>query len=135
MPGDVLDAGGRDQPIGRLEAGDATERRRPDHRARGLAAERDRQHAGGDCRAGAGRRTAGRVRQIARIARHRRHHGGEFRGHGFADDDTAGAAGGRGRGGGGGGGGRGEGGGGGGAVLGREIGGIENVLEPDREPA
>ena len=29
MPGDVLDAGRRDQPIGRLEAGDAAERRRP----------------------------------------------------------------------------------------------------------
>ena len=48
MPGDVLDAGGRDQPVGRLEAGDAAKRRRPDHRARGLRAERDRHHAGGD---------------------------------------------------------------------------------------
>jgi hypothetical protein len=54
MPGDVLDAGRRDQPVRRLEAGDAAERRWPDHRARGLGAKRDRQHAGGDCRAGTG---------------------------------------------------------------------------------
>ena len=69
--------------------------------------------------------------EIVRIARHRRHHGGEFRGRGLADDDAAGAARQRHR---------------GGisawlkaginrrAVLGREIGGIENVLEPYRQP-
>ena len=68
----------------------------------------------------------------SRIAGHRRHHGGEFRGHGLADDDAAGAArqrhrrrigarlkaGVNRR-----------------AVLGREIGGIENILEPDRQAA
>ena len=132
MPGDVLDAGRRDQPIRRLEAGDAAKRRRPDHRARGLGAERDRQHAGGDGSARTGRRASRRMGEIVRIARHRRHHGGEFRGHGLADDDAAGAARQRHR---------------GGvsawleagidrrAVLGREIGGIENVLEPDRQTA
>ena len=92
MPGDVLGADHRDQPIGRLETGNAAERRRPDHRARRLRTERDRHHAGGDTRRGTRRRAARRVVQIVRIARHRRHQRSHFGRHRLADDDAAGAA-------------------------------------------
>ena len=37
MPGHAFHADGRQQPVGRLEAGDAAKARRPDHRAAGLA--------------------------------------------------------------------------------------------------
>ena len=74
----VLDAGRRDQPIRRLEAGDAAERRRPDHRARGLAAEGQiGRHAGGDRRRPSP--TTSRpayARDCADCAVARRHHAG-----------------------------------------------------------
>jgi len=47
-----LDTFGADRSVGRLEAENAAERSRADHRAAGLRADRNRQHAGGD----AGRR-------------------------------------------------------------------------------
>ena len=60
---ELEDAVARDQPVRRLEAVDAAERRRPDDRAVGLRAERQRHHAGGDRRRRARRRAAGRVRR------------------------------------------------------------------------
>ena len=89
----AFDACGRDQPVRRLEAGDAAERRRPDRRTRGLAGERDRHHAAR--RSQRRTRTMNRpaVGQVVRIARHRRHHGrSEFRSSRLAEDDAAGPA-------------------------------------------
>jgi len=55
----------------RFVADDAAKRRRPDHRAAGLAAERDRHHAGRDGRARSRRRTAREVGQVPRVPRGR----------------------------------------------------------------
>ncbi len=50
-PGKDFDADRRQQPIGRLDRGDAAERGGADHRAAGLRTDRERDHAGGDrCR-------------------------------------------------------------------------------------
>ena len=82
-------AGARDQPVRRLEAVDAAERRRPDHRAVGLAAERERHHADGDGSRRAARRAAGGVLRIVRIAGLAGRVGRELGGHRLAEDDRA----------------------------------------------
>ena len=82
-------AGARDEPVGRLEAVDAAERRRPDHGAAGLAAERERHHAGRHRGGRAARRAAGRVGGVVRVARLAGRAGRELGGHGLAHDDGA----------------------------------------------
>ena len=57
------DAVARDQPVRRLEAVDAAERRRPDDRRVGLRADRQRHHAGRHRGRRARRRAAGRARR------------------------------------------------------------------------
>ena len=85
-------AGARDHPMRRLDAIDAAEGRRPDHRAIGLRADCERHHAGGDRRRRTGRRAARRARGVMRVARRTRMEIGEFRGHRLADDHRAGFA-------------------------------------------
>ena len=77
---------GRQQPIARLDRRRAAERGRPDHRAAGLRAQRQRDHAGADRRGRARRRSARRVAVIVRIERGGRIIGGKGRGRGLADD-------------------------------------------------
>ena len=79
----------RQQPVGRLDRGHAAERGRPDHRAAGLRSQRQRDHAGPHRRRRARRRSAGRMAVIVRIERRRRIDGGERRGRGLADDGRA----------------------------------------------
>ena len=131
-PREAFHADGRDQPVRRLEPGDAAERRRPDDRAGGLTAERDRQHGGGDRGGGTRRRAARRMRRVSRIAGAGRHHPGKFGGHRLAEDQAAGAPHHRHRGGIGA---RPMAGVDGRAILRRQVGGIEDVLDPDRKTA
>ena len=132
MPRHVFDADRRDQPVRRLEAGDAAKRGGPDHRTRRLRAEGDRHHAGSDRGGGAGRGAARGVRGIVWIAGHGGNERRELRRHRLADHDAAGPARQRHRG-------------GVGrrpiagidrrAVLRRQIGGGENVLKCHRQAA
>ena len=85
-------AGARNDAEGRLEAVDAAEGGRADHRALGLRAERQRHHVGSDRRRRAGRRAAGRVLEVARVAGAARNVGGKLRGDGLAEDDGTGGA-------------------------------------------
>ena len=99
QPADRIDrVGGRpgahfiDGVVGRLVAEDAAERRRPQHRAAGLRAERRRHHVVGDRGRRAARRTAGRVRGIVRVGGFRRRAAGKFASRRLAEDERAGAA-------------------------------------------
>ena len=83
------DAVARDEPVRRLEAVDAAEGRRPDHGAVGLAADRDRHHAGRHRGRRAAGGAAGRVRGVVRVPRLARGVGRELRGHGLAHDHRA----------------------------------------------
>jgi len=82
----------RNQPVRRLEAVHAAERRRPDHRAVGLAAQRKRQHA--RCNRGGrpGGRAARRVLRVVRIARLAGMEIGALGGHRLAENHRAGGA-------------------------------------------
>ena len=119
----------RDQAVRRLEAVHAAERRRADDRAGGLAAQRERHHAGGDRGCRAARGAAGRVLGVVRIARLAGREVRALGGHRLAEDHRAGGAqafhhdrvvarraalvqh---------------------GAVLGRHVGGVDDVLHADR---
>ena len=85
-PGKALHTDRRQQPVARLDRSDTAERRRPDHRAGGLRAQRQRDHPGRDRRRRARRRSARRMRVIARIERRGRIVRGECRRGGLADD-------------------------------------------------
>ncbi len=85
-----LHADCRQQPERRLVSGDAAISRGPDHRAAGLGAERNRQHARRDRGRGARRRAARRVRGIARVAGGGRLQARELGGDGLAEDHAAG---------------------------------------------
>jgi len=120
----------RDQPVRGLERRDAAERRRTDHRTGGLRAVGERYHPGGDGGRRSRGRAAGRMGDVVRIARRRRHQRRELGGHSLADDDAAGLAG------------QNDGAGVGGrsmpgidrrAVLRRQVGSIEYVLKADRQ--
>src|SRR6185437_3564864 len=76
----------------RLVAGDAAERRRARDRSRGLRAERERDHAIGDRRRRAARRSAWRARRIVRIARLAWPEARELGRHRLAEHDRAGSA-------------------------------------------
>ncbi len=113
----------------RLEADDAAIGRGTDHRAAGLRADRQRHHEIGDRRGRAARRSAGRETEIVRVAGRAGMAVGEFGGDGLAEQHAARSA-------------R-QGGGTGGeagpaagidrrAVAGRHVGGIEDVLDPER---
>ena len=114
---------------GRLEAEHAAIGRRAKHRAAGLRAERGRHHEVGDRGARSARRAAGRMRDVVRIGGGARRHAGEFAGDGLAQDHRAGRA-------------RERDAGGVGrrpvaaidrrAHLGRQVGGVDDVLDADR---
>ena len=99
------------------------------HRAAGLRAERRRHHQVGDRRARSARRAAGRMGRVVRIGGDARRHAGEFAGHGLAEDHGACRAHQRD-----------AGGVGDGPVaaidrrahLGRQVGGVDDVLDADR---
>ena len=82
-------ASARNQAVRRLEGVVAAKRARPNHRARGLAAERERHHVRGDRRGRAAGRAAGRVLRIMRIARLARIEVRALRRHGLAHDHCA----------------------------------------------
>ena len=65
------DAGAADQPIGRLDAGDAAQRRGTADRAAGIGADAAEDQPCRDARAGAAAGTGGEVRGVPRIARRR----------------------------------------------------------------
>ena len=88
----ALHADGRDELVGRLEPCDAAVGRRPDHRSRGLRAGRDRHHAGGDRRGGAGGRAARCMLEIMWVARLAGLLMRELGRHRLAENDAAGAA-------------------------------------------
>ena len=69
--GQRQDAAPAGQAIGRLDAGDAAQRRRPADRTAGVGAGAAQNQAGGDGRAGAGRRSGGEVVSVPGIARRR----------------------------------------------------------------
>ena len=80
----------RDQPVARFDREHAAKGRRPDYRTVGLAADRERRHPGGNGRRRPGGRAARRALAIVRIARRTRVEIGELRRHGLAEDDCAG---------------------------------------------
>src|SRR3989475_380178 len=82
----------RDEAMRRLQAVDAAERRRPDRRAAGLAAECHRHHAGRHGRGRAARGSAGRVRGVVRVPCLARRADGELRRDRLAHDHRPGGA-------------------------------------------
>ena len=122
----------RQHPVGRLDRGDAAEGGRPDHRAAGLRSEGEGHHPGRD---GGGRTGGGAARacgSLARIAGRDRVEIGEGRRRGLAEDRGAGPlrrhddgrvglgppAGIDRR-----------------AAFGRQVGGVDDVLDADRDAA
>ena len=92
------DAAARHQAVGRLQPDDAAAARGIAHAAAGVGAERQREQAGGHARARAGRRAAGMMVGVPRVARRRprqveaRPADGEFVRRQLAEHDRAGAA-------------------------------------------
>ena len=125
------DPGARDRAEARLEADDAAEGGRADHRAGGLGADGERHLAGCDGGRGTGRGAARGVGGVDRVSRRCRLHGGELGRRRLAEDQRARrlqpgddegvlprhAPGVDGR-----------------AVLGRDPRGVDDVLDPDRHP-
>ena len=122
-------SGARNQAMRRLESVRAAERGRPDGRAVGLAAERERHHAGRHRGRRAARRAPRRVLRVVGVASLSRREVGAFRGDCLAENDRArgtqrlhhcrvvarGASLVQYR-----------------AVLGRHVGGVDDVLDADR---
>ena len=79
-------AAARDQAEAGLQAVDAAERGGPDHRAVGLAPQRQRHHAGRDRRGRAARAAAGRAGRVVRVARRARGEAGVLGRDRLADD-------------------------------------------------
>ena len=75
--------------VARLEAGDAAERGGADHRAGGLRAVGERDHPVGYGGGRAARGAAGRARRVVRVDGRRRLVGGELGRHGLAEDHRA----------------------------------------------
>ena len=126
-----FDAAAGELAEARLVADDAAERRRADHRAAGLGAERRRHLEIGHRRGRAARRSARRMRRVVRVDRRAGEAVGEFGRDGLAHDRAAGHAQQR------------DAGGVGEravaavdrrAVLGRHVDGVDDVLDPDRQP-
>ncbi len=92
LPRETFHADGGQQLIGGLETRHPAEGRGPNDRAAGLAADCDRDHAGGDRRGRARGGAAGRVLHIPGIAGLGRLHVRELGGHGLAEQQPAGAA-------------------------------------------
>ena len=84
-----MHAGARDRAETGLEADDAVEGGRPDHRAQCLRSQRQRHDAGGHRRGGAGRRAARRMPRVPRVGGRTGMTPGEFGRYCLAEDRGA----------------------------------------------
>jgi hypothetical protein len=81
-----------DKAVSRLQPDDAAVSRWPQHRAHSLAADRNRNHAGGDCGRRTARRAAGGVLQVPRVPRRGWITIGELGSRSLAENNRPGAA-------------------------------------------